>query len=149
MPQKTNFHSLLSSNDAKLYLAFLSILVGIIVGLIVTMFRFILESGFPLLTNGLDTDNFEALTPLFRFLLPLSGCFLIAFIFHIFKPQSGSMGVSYVIDKINNFRGYMPIRNALLQFVGATLALLSGALVDAKDRPFILEQRQAAAWGIR
>lgn len=126
MPQKPNFHSLLSKNDARLYLAALSILVGIIVGLIVTMFRFILENGFPFLTNGLEADNFEALAPIFRFLLPLSGCLLIALIFHIFKPQSGSMGVSYVINKTQNFRGYMPLKNAVLQFFGATFALLSG-----------------------
>jgi CIC family chloride channel protein len=126
LSQEANFRNLLSRNDAKLFLAGLALLVGILAGLIVSLFRFILENGFPFISNGLAAESFESLSPVSRFLFPVIGCILISIIFHFFRPQSGSMGVSYVINKVHNFRGHMPIKNAALQFIGAILALLSG-----------------------
>ncbi len=126
MAVKSSFHHLLSRGDAKLRLAGLGIFVGIFAGLIVTLFRFILESSLPFFADGISAENFEALQPGVRFILPIIGCLLIALLFQWLKPKREELGVAYVINKVQNFRGHLPVRHAVSQFIGASLALLSG-----------------------
>jgi len=109
-----------------LRLAGLGIFVGIFAGLIVTLFRFILESSLPFFADGISAENFEALHPGVRFILPITGCLLIALLFQWLKPKREELGVTYVINKVQNFRGHLPVRHAVSQFIGASLALLSG-----------------------
>ncbi len=126
MSQRSSFHHLLARGDAKIRLAVLGMLVGIFAGLIVCFFRFALTRDIPLLTDGMEAENFESLPYLPRFLFPVCGCLLIAITFHLLKPAPDSMGVAYIINKVQKFRGHLPVKNALAQFLGATLALLGG-----------------------
>lgn len=107
-------------------MAVLGILVGIASGLIVNLFRLVLETPFPLFLGGLHHDDFESLPPWMHFSLPVAGCLVIGFILNMQSPDQQRLGVAHVIDKVQNFRSKMPIRNALVQFVSATTALLSG-----------------------
>ena len=125
MTFKTTLHNLLSRDEAKLPLAVLGVLVGLVAGLVVNLFRLVLEETFPVFI-GLHHDDFEALAPAWHFFLPLAGCLVIGQLLHMLAPDLRRMGVSYVIDKVQNFRTRMPARNALLQFVTASIALLSG-----------------------
>lgn len=122
----TPLHNLLSRDEAKIPMAVLGILVGIAAGLVVNLFRFILESPFPFFGNGLHHDNFEALPPYLHFLLPVAGCIVIGQLLHVLTPELRLMGVSYIIDKVQHFRSQMRVRNAVMQFVTASIALLSG-----------------------
>ena len=106
-------------------MAVLGILVGVVTGLVVNLFRFLLESTMPFFT-GLHHDDFESLPTHWHFFLPLLGCLLIGQLLHMLSPELRGMGVSYVIDKVQNFRSRMPFRNALVQFITASIALLSG-----------------------
>lgn len=126
MSTRSSFHQQLARGDAKIRLAGLGVFVGLIAGLIVCFFRFTLSRDIPFMAQGMEAENFESLHPALRFVFPIAGCLLIIIIFHFLKPAPGSMGVSYVIHKVQKFRGHMPIRNALAQFFGATIALLSG-----------------------
>lgn len=123
---RTSLNTLLSRNEANLPLALLGILVGLAAGLAVNLFRFALEAPFPFFGNGLHHDNFEALPPYLHFLLPVIGCIIIGQLLHFLTPELRLMGVSYVIDKVQNFRSRMPVRNAVMQFITASIALLSG-----------------------
>ena len=107
-------------------MAVLGILVGILAGLVGNLFRFVLEAVFPYFSGGLNHDDFESLSPLWHFLLPVAGCILIGQLLHSLTPELRRMGVSYVIDKVQHFRSRMPLRNALMQFITASIALLSG-----------------------
>jgi len=107
-------------------MAVLGILVGILAGLVVNLFRFVLEAVFPYFSGGLNHDDFESLSPLWHFFLPVAGCIVIGPLLHSLTPELRRMGVSYVIDKVQHFRTRMPIRNALMQFITASIALLSG-----------------------
>jgi CIC family chloride channel protein len=123
---KQSLHTLLSRDQAKLPLALLGIVVGIVAGLFVNLFRFILEGTFPFFNNGLHHDDFEALSSFWHFFLPVAGCLIIGQLLHKLTPELRRMGVSYVIDKVQRFRTRMPIRNSVMQFVTASIALLSG-----------------------
>ena len=126
MDLKNSLYSLLSRDEAKLPMAVLGILVGILAGLVVNLFRFVLEAVFPYFSGGLNHDDFESLSPLWHFFLPVAGCIVIGPLLHSLTPELRRMGVSYVIDKVQHFRTRMPIRNALMQFITASIALLSG-----------------------
>ncbi len=126
MSAKIRFHDRLSRNDALLQLSSLGILVGVVAGLVVSLFRLVLEQSFPFFDSNLDAEDFESMSLGLRFVLPVVGCTLIGLVFHFLSPHVKSMGVSYVINKVHSFQGYMPIKNAVLQFFGASLALLSG-----------------------
>ena len=126
MSQRSSFHQLLARGDAKIRLAILGVFVGISAGLIVCFFRFALSRDIPFITGGMEAENFESLPPLLRFFFPLTGCLLITVIFYLLKPAPDSISLSYVINKVQNFRGHLPVKNALGHFFGATLALLSG-----------------------
>lgn len=126
MPLQSKYHNLLSRDEAKLPMAVLGILVGIVAGLVVNLFRFVLEETFPLLGNGLHHDAFESLSPAWHFFLPVAGCLVIGVLLHTLAPDLRRMGVSYVIDKVQHFRTEMPVKNAVMQFVTASIALLSG-----------------------
>ena len=123
---KNSLYSLLSRDEAKLPMAVLGILVGILAGLVVNLFRFVLEAVFPYFSGGLNHDDFESLSPLWHFFLPVAGCIVIGQLLHSLTPELRRMGVSYVIDKVQHFRTRMPLRNALMQFITASIALLSG-----------------------
>ena len=126
MDFKHSLYTLLSRDEAKLPMAMLGILVGILAGLVVNLFRFVLEAVFPYFSGGLNHDDFESLSPLWHFFLPVAGCIVIGQLLHSLTPELRRMGVSYVIDKVQHFRTRMPLRNALMQFITASIALLSG-----------------------
>jgi len=123
---KYSLYSLLSRDEAKLPMTVLGILVGIIAGLVVNLFRFVLEETFPYFSGGLNHDDFESLSPLWHFFLPIAGCIVIGQLLHSLAPDLRRMGVSYVIDKVQHFRTRMPVKNAVMQFITACIALLSG-----------------------
>ena len=107
-------------------LAILGIIVGIITGLVVNLFRYLLETTMPFFTNGLHHEHFEQLPSSLHFFLPLTGCIIIGLLLHGLTPELRRMGVSYVIDKVQHFRTHMSFRNALMQFITASIALLTG-----------------------
>lgn len=106
-------------------MAVLGILVGIVTGLVVNLFRYLLENTMGFFT-GLHHDDFESLPTAWYFFLPVFGCLLIGQLLHILAPDLRRMGVSYVIEKVQHFRSHMPFRNALMQFMTASIALLTG-----------------------
>ena len=116
----------LPGQNSKLQLAIFGALTGLVAGLGVCLFRFVLEYPFPWLGPSGDFDSFEALSVPYRVILPLGGTALLILLFHFFPATSHSLGVTHVIDKVQNLKGQLPIQNALLQFLGAATALLTG-----------------------
>lgn len=123
---RDQIYTLLARDEAKLAMAILGILVGISSGLLVNLFRFVLEAPFPLFFDGKTSDDFEALPTLLHFVMPVMGCLVVGLLLHTLKPEQQRLGVAHVIDKVQHFRSKMPVRNAVMQFVTAAIALISG-----------------------
>lgn len=119
-------HHRMSGNQARIQLALLGILAGILAGIAVNLFRFTVEFPFTLPFINLHHDDFESLSKFFHLGLPIGGCLIIGYILHSVDPRHRKMGVTHVIDKAQNEQGNLPVKNALLQFLCASLALLSG-----------------------
>jgi len=115
----------LSTLDAVPLLALLGILAGLSSGLIIILFRMVIE-----LTLGLflpdHSENFEGLSPLLQGALPLTCAVLLGAAFHYLPKEERRTGVGYVIERFNLNQGAISLRSLLVQFFGAALTLIGG-----------------------
>ncbi len=79
-----------------------------------------------MLLPGDGSESFETLPAELRFVLPLAGALVIAAIFHFAGNQAQQVGVGHVIDRYQRHQAHLPARNALLQFFGGIVAVVSG-----------------------
>lgn len=123
--QLDRFRARLAHADALPQLAILGCISGLLTGLIAIAFRLSFELPLTLLLpNG--SESFEALSPGTRFLLPVLGALIIGLLVHRFKPEQRVLGVGHILDRMQHHQAQLPAANALLQFIGAALALLTG-----------------------
>ena len=116
----------LANSEAMLTLAVTAVVVGFITGAVAMVFRIAVEWPLEQQFGIGNAEKFEQLPPLARFLLPLCGALLLAAIWHFLRPRQRATGVAHVLDRTYNFAGRLPFANALAQFFGGIIALLSG-----------------------
>jgi chloride channel protein, CIC family len=116
----------LAHTDALLPLVLVGVLSGAFSGLAIIALRLLAESSF--LTFGIrDTaEDFEALTWPWRIGLPVAGGLAIGILMTNVSPATRQVGVVHVMERLAYHAGRLPWRNAVLQFVGATIAIVSG-----------------------
>jgi len=66
---------------------------------------------------------------------------------HRLKPEQQRLGVAHVIDKVQHFRSKMPVHNAVMQFVTASIALISGGSCGRKGPSIHLGAAMGGAIG--
>ena len=115
-----------SSIDALPQLAMLAIPVGLLSGGIIIAFRILVESCQGVLLPGGVHENYEALPPLLRLLLPLAGGLLIGLVWQFLKNDTRHVGIVHVMERLAHYQGRLPLRNALAQFFGAALSIICG-----------------------
>lgn len=120
------FRLRLAHVEALPQLAILGVLSGFATGLVAVAFRLGMEWPLGQLLPGGNSEGFEALPAQLRFVLPLAGALVIGAIFHFAGPQAVHVGVGHVIDRYHSHQAHLPARNAILQFIGGTLAVVSG-----------------------
>jgi len=107
-------------------LAVLGLVSGVVCGGIVVLFRMLVEqSSSSLLPNG-NAEGFESLAPHERLFLCVMGGVVVGLILHLVKARARNVGVVHVIERLDYHQGHLPIKNALVQFVTGTIALVSG-----------------------
>ncbi len=116
----------LAHTDALLPLVLMGIVSGACSGLAIIGLRLLAESSF--LTFGMrDTaEDFEALAWPWRIGLPLAGGLAIGILMTNVSAATRQVGVVHVMERLAYHAGRLPWRNAVLQFVGATIAIVSG-----------------------
>lgn len=114
-----------------LRLTLLGLLGGAIAATLVLLFRHLLDLGqFLLLPTGAAGD-FESLPPLWRILLPTGVGLLLGLAFDRLRPDHRQIGVVHVLARLQTPGGErLPIRNLVVQFLGATVAVVAGHSVD-------------------
>ncbi len=116
----------LSSADAIPQLAIMGILSGLLAGLVIIAFRLLIESAQTAYMPGSVSENFEALDYALIILLPLLGGLAIGLLFQWASRGDTQVGIVHVMERLAYHQGYLPLRNAVLQFVGAALSIISG-----------------------
>jgi len=115
--------------DGLLLLSILGLVCGLLSGGVIILFRLFMESTANVtLPNG-DIDGFEALSRTSRFLLCVGGGLAVGLLLHFLKPKTRGVGVVHVIERLDYHQGRLPFKNAVLQFIAASISLLSGQSV--------------------
>lgn len=115
-----------SQPDALTQLAILSVIVGLVTGLVIVSFRLLIESVQLLFLPEGVPGNYEGLPVSVRILLPAAGALLIALVFRIWAKGEHTVGVLHVMERLSYSQGHMPLRGLVMQYVGAALAIISG-----------------------
>ncbi len=123
----------LAGFNAQPLLALLGLISGLISGVIIILFRKAIEISqtgiLPDQRAGESTEDFELLSMAWRFFLPVSGGLILALMLFFFSRPGYRFGVVHIMERLAHFEGNLPIRNAVLQFFGAIVALVSGQSV--------------------
>lgn len=121
-----NIRLKLASIDAQPLLAMLGIISGLVSGLVIIAFRFIIESSQTGML-GLDSpENYESLTLVSRLIIPVVGGLLIGLIFSRLDPKHLRLGVVHVLERLSYYQGTMPLANFALQFISAAISIVCG-----------------------
>src|SRR5690606_142950 len=90
------FQRSLANVEALPQLAILGLLSGLATGLVVLLFRLAIEGPLVFLLPGADAENFEALDPMVRGLLPLAGALLVGALLHQLSAPQRRLGITHV-----------------------------------------------------
>lgn len=115
----------LSRPDALFWPAVMGLLTGLAAGLLIVAFRLAVEGAQASMLPD-HGENYEALAPWLRLILPLVGALLIGLLFIRLARGIHVLGVARVMERMEYHQGQMPARELLLQFTGAALAIVSG-----------------------
>lgn len=107
-------------------LLLLGLLCGLFAGVMILLFRLSIEVPQWLLFAEQGIDAYESLPGWARILLPTGGGVLIGLLFHFADPDSRKVGIVHIMERLAYFQGHLPWRNALLQFIGGALSIISG-----------------------
>jgi len=124
----TKFRHSLADFDALPQLTLLGIIIGFSAGGLIVLFRYAIEVPLAYILSG-NIENFEGLSPLWRFGLPMTGALIIATGLHYLKEKDRNVSIGHVLERLHNFQGRMPITNLFVQFIGGAISLITGQSV--------------------
>ena len=104
----------------------LAVVAGVFTGFVILVFRLAVDYvlGTWVLEQG--SESFETLAHFERLALPVVGAALLGVMLTRLSPDERRVGVVHVMERLSRHQGYLPTRNALVQFFGGILALISG-----------------------
>jgi CIC family chloride channel protein len=114
----------LAQPTTTLQLGLMGVIASICSAAIIILFRLTIEKLQLLFVDKFD--DFTSLDPIYRFALPLAGAAIIALMTLIFRQKHYRMGIPFVIYWVKMKNGSMPLTNAINQFIGGAVALISG-----------------------
>jgi len=108
----------------------LGALTGLLAGLAVLVFRWVIETGQSSFLPGGVVDNFEALPAWARLALPVGGGLVVGLVFQFLPPAVRQVGVVHVLASLQTAAGgRLPLKNALVQFFFGAAAIVTGQSV--------------------
>lgn len=135
----------LASPEAILLLSLLAVLTGLLTGLVIVLFRFLLDfAQTHLLPSGVP-DDYESLTDVLRIFLPLAAAGLLAVLFQLVEHRYRQVGILHVFERLQYHQGRMPWINMVMQFLGAGIAILGGHSVG-REGPGIHMGAYGGSW---
>lgn len=116
----------LARADALLPLALVGVISGAVSGLVIIAIRLFAESSLLTFGTRASAEDFEALSWPWRIGLPVAGGLAIGILVSSVSATTRDVGVVHVMERLAYHAGRLPWRNAVLQFVTATAAIVSG-----------------------
>jgi chloride channel protein, CIC family len=119
----------LAGKRALFALSLLGLVTGIVVGCVIILFRFSTEYSQMFFLPGANPENYEALNWQIRLLITTAGGLILGLLFYFVSKAPLRVGVIHVLERLSYHEGNLPLKNLILQFVGATVAIISGQSV--------------------
>jgi chloride channel protein, CIC family len=116
----------LATTDVTPQLAILGVLAGLSTGIVMLLFRASIQLPLMALLPDGNSENFEGLSATVRAVLVIGGALLLGLWSQRLDAQRQSVGVVHVMEQLSRNHGRLPLRNAIVQFVGGAVALLTG-----------------------
>jgi H+/Cl- antiporter ClcA len=120
-----NYRRLLINYDSILAYSLVGVAGGVASGLVVLAFELAIGE-LSLLWGVGDGNGFETLPPLMIFALPAGGATILGCIYALLKPEDRETGIVHVLSRMHSHYSVLPLRNAILQFVGGAFGLATG-----------------------
>ena len=130
-----------------LRIAMLGAAVGLMAAVLVTLFRLCIEFGQQFLLPDSQIGNYEALSGWMRFLFPVLGALILGFVFEKLPVEKRSVGIVHLLDYLRFRKQQLPFSNAVVQFFGGLIAIVSGHSVDREGPGVHLGAANAALIG--
>lgn len=111
--------------ESVLAYAVLGILGGLASGLAVIAFEYAVRGLADLWQVGRGED-FESLPRVWLFALPSLGGMALGLGFSLLRREDREVGLVHIVSRLHSHYGLLPLRNALVQFMGGAVALASG-----------------------
>ncbi|MCG6871395.1 MAG: chloride channel protein [Gammaproteobacteria bacterium] len=127
--------------------ALLGFACGLLAGGVIIAFRLLVELLQVWGLGATTADNFKHLSPLQRFLLPTLGGLGLGLAMSRLPAATRQVGVVHVMERLAYHQGMLPLRNALVQFLGAAAALVTGQSVGREGPSIHLGAAGASAIG--
>lgn len=128
--------SALARTDALFPLSVMGLLAGLVTGVVIVAFRLLTEHALVSVGWMDDAENFEALTWQWILALPIVGGLVIGLLFQWVSVSSRQVGPGHVMAQLAQHAGWLPWRNAVLQFFGGAASIISGHSVG-REGPVI------------
>lgn len=117
---------LLAGKQALFALSLLGLVTGIVVGLVIILFRYSTEYTQMSFLPGADPENYEAVAWQSRLLMASAGGLFLGLLFHFVSRVPLRVGVIHVLERLSYHEGNLPLKNLVMQFIGAGVAIVSG-----------------------
>ena len=78
------------------------------------------------LAVGVQLERYEDAPAWLRSILPVGGFLLLMTYVRVFRVDGRDVGATHTLNRIANYNGEFPLRNAVMQFVSAATALAAG-----------------------
>jgi len=117
---------LLASSRGLLLLAMLGLISGVLVGVVIVLFRLLIEVTQSGILPGGNPENYESLSWQVRILLSSAGGLILGLLFYFASAPVPRVGVIHVLERLAYHEGHLPFKNMVLQFFGGAIAIISG-----------------------
>ena len=131
--------------DALLLLAIVGLASGILAGASNILFRLFTESGFVLWHPESDKGDFEGLSWHFHLIMPIVGGLVVGLLLQKLSKHRRAVGVGHTLERMVFHQGYLPWKNAVVQFFVGGLTLASGMSVG-REGPGIHLGAASGSW---
>lgn len=118
----------LSGLDALPQLTILGLLTGILAGIVIVIFRLLVEIPLHFMLPG-HTENFEDLSSAWHFWLPFVGAVIFGLVLQMVDKKHYAASVGHVLDRIHNHQARLPLGNFINQLFGGAWCLVTGQSV--------------------
>lgn len=120
------YRHLLINYDSVLAYSVLGVAGGVASGLLVLAFELaIRELSIAFGASG-GGDGFETLPLWMIFALPVGGATILGCVYALLKPEDRETGIVHVISRMHSHYSILPLRNAVVQFIGGAFSLATG-----------------------